>query len=77
MLSTEECISSDDELPNEEALSKVEEQMIVRAMKKSKECFIDENLARLHEDQQYNREMVQILNKSSPIKTSSSECEYY
>jgi tRNA1(Val) A37 N6-methylase TrmN6 len=49
--------------------------MIVRAMKKSKQCFIDENLARLHEDQQYNREMVQILKDSSPMKKSLSESE--
>jgi tRNA1(Val) A37 N6-methylase TrmN6 len=75
LLSTEECISSDDETTHEKTLSKVEEHMIVRAMKKSKQCFIDENLARLHEDQQYNREMVQILKDSSPMKKSLSESE--
>ena len=43
------------------------------AIKKSKVCFIEENLARLHDDQQYNREMVQVLKESSPVKKKCFE----
>eukprot|EP00978_Attheya_sp_CCMP212_P005371 scaffold12016_cov65-Attheya_sp.AAC.7 len=64
-------ISSYDEKSHEETLSNVEEHtMIVRAMKKSKLCFIEENLASLHDDQQYNREILQILKESNLIKKS-------
>lgn len=66
-------VSSDEETSPEEKLSNVEESYIIRAIKKSKVCFIEENLAWLHDDQQYNREMVQVLKESSPVKKKCFE----
>ena len=52
----------------EETLSNVEEHMIFRAIKKSRHCFVEENLDRLKVKQRYNRDLLQVLKESSPVK---------
>ena len=51
-----------------ETLSNVKEHMILRAIKKSKHCFVKENLDRLKEKQRYKQEIMQVLKESTPVK---------
>ena len=51
-----------------ETLSNVEEHMLLRAIKKSKHCFVEENLDRLKEKQRYKQEIKQVLKESTPVK---------